>query len=106
MSGRQLWLDEGLRRAVREVLKSHTIGLIERDGQHATYAVHRGRRCYRVVISRDWLHPPRCDCPELREVAVNQEPDAHELAPRYCKHTIAVLLDQPDHRHQLIELLL
>lgn len=84
-----------LAKAVREVAKSYRIT----EAPGGRFSVTGGQRDYEVVVHRDWSAPATCTCPD----AVRGGADA---AGGCCKHVIAVLLQDPDLRCQLLDVLL
>ncbi len=103
MPNRPKWLEDRMRRAVRQVLKTYKIEAVSRTPVAqttgiATYSVHSGRKAYEVGVSDAWQHAPTCTCPDMKRVGDDQ-------CRGFCKHAIAVLLHESDHRHQLIDLL-
>ena len=92
--------DARLLRAVKTVLTSYELAAGPSTADKLdTINVTNGKRRYVVHVDPAWERPPRCSCPD----AVRVEDEA---GATFCKHTIAVLLSRPDHRHQLIDLLL
>ncbi len=94
-----VWLENRMRSAVRQVLKTYAIGEIDDDDDTLTFGVAKGKRKYQVTVDRGWRRPPTCTCPDMTRVGNSQRQG-------YCKHAIAVLLGSDDHRHQLLDLLL
>ena len=86
-------------RAAREVLGSYDIEQVTDGPQEVEYLLRGGTDTYRVYLRNDWSAPPRCTCPDARV-------RSGEPGGAYCKHSIAVLLQDDEHRGQLLELLL
>ncbi len=86
-------------RAAKEVLGTYDIGRSEEEPGTVCFRVKNGSSDYCVEVSRVWAHPPRCSCPDAQYAAA-------EDCAGYCKHVIAVLLDNEDLRFQLLDLLL
>ena len=85
--------------AAREVTASHDIELVEENEREVHYLLRGPGPNRRVFVRCDWSEPPRCDCPEAREQAAGGR-------TAWCKHGVAVLLQDENHRGQLLELLL
>ncbi|MDY0061318.1 MAG: SWIM zinc finger family protein [Myxococcota bacterium] len=92
--------DRRVLRAVRDVLRTYRIepGEPHLPGE-ATFWVLGGQRRYLVSIDTKWRLPPSCTCPDAGQMRDGN-------GATFCKHVIAVLLSHPEHRHQLIDLLL
>jgi len=86
-------------RAAREVIGSYDIDRVAEGPQEVEYLITGGTDSYRVYLRTDWSAPPRCTCPDART-------RSGEPGGAFCKHSIAVLLKDKDHRGQLLELLL
>jgi len=86
-------------RAAREVLQFGKIELEAVNPRTKEYLVSGLGRRYRVTIHVDWSEPPLCECADAR--ARKNEPGG-----AYCKHAIAVLIQDDANRGQLLELLL
>jgi len=84
-------------RAANEVLKHYER---ERRDNARTAEIHvrGGSRDYLVTAQTDWSRPPRCTCPDATH--------STHLHNGYCKHVVAVLLENEDLRGQLIEIFL
>lgn len=96
------WIEDRLRRAVRQVRKTYTISAIDEaanGSEHTRFVVANGRNGYEIAVSNNWRHPPSCTCPDMQRVG-------DDAGHGHCKHAIAVLLGSDAHRHQLIDLLL
>lgn len=65
----------------------------------AVFDVSGGTRPYEVTVDPTWYCRPTCTCPD----ASNR---AQEQNGGFCKHIIAVLFQNHEFRHQLIELFL
>jgi hypothetical protein len=85
-------------RAVRDVLKRYTITR-EPGGERVVYRVARRGAAYLVRVDPTWREPPSCSCPDADRVR-----DARGAT--FCKHTVATLLKDDEHRYQLLDLLL
>ena len=86
-------------RAAREVLGSYDIERVADGPQEVEYLITGGTDSYRIYLRTDWSTPPRCTCPDART-------RSGEPGGAFCKHSIAVLLQDEAHRGQLLELLL
>ena len=86
-------------RAAREVLQYYKIQLEAVDARTVEYLVTGLSRRYRVFISKDWSTSPWCECPDARA-------RADQPGGAFCKHAIAVLMQDDANRGQLLELLL
>lgn len=93
--------DRRFLRAAGEVLKRYKIERLEdRDADGALrFAVRGGTRPYEVRVHPDWAAPPTCTCPD----AAGQ---GRALNGGFCKHIIAVLLDDDELGFQLLDVLL
>ena len=91
--------DKRFFRAAREVLRDYKIQLEAVDSRTSEYLVSGVGKRYRVFISNDWSDEPYCECPDARG-------RAHEPGGAFCKHAIAVLIQDEANRGQLLELLL
>ena len=92
--------DARLLRAVRNVVRNYEfVPEAPTPEGFDTVQVRGGQRSYVVHVDPKWRHPPRCSCPDAQRIK-------DDTGATFCKHTIAVLLTTPDHRHQLIDLLL
>ena len=93
-------LDRAAETAVRDVLKQYSLtrsgpdkdGFLQVEGK-------RPGATYKVRIDPAWRLPPTCTCPDAKRVKDGK-------GATFCKHTIAALLSDEEHRHQLIDLLL
>ncbi|HNS10235.1 MAG TPA: SWIM zinc finger domain-containing protein [Candidatus Ozemobacteraceae bacterium] len=65
----------------------------------AVFDVSGGTKPYEVTVNPGWQCCPTCTCPD----ASNR---AQEQNGGFCKHIIAVLLQNEEFRHQLLELFL
>ncbi len=105
MAGRQIKVDVRARtqrfvRASNDVLKRYRIRPCEdRDDGAARFELTGGSEPYTVTARHDWSAPPACTCPDASRTA-------RERNLGYCKHVIAVLLDTPELRCQLLDILL
>ncbi len=92
--------DARLLRAVRNVVRNYDL-VPEAPTAEGLDTVHvsGGQRSYVVHVDPEWRRSPRCSCPDAERMK-------DDTGATFCKHTIAVLLTTPDHRHQLIDLLL
>ena len=86
-------------RAAKEVLGTYDMERREGENGAVSFLLSGGSEDYRVEVDTAWAQSPRCTCPDARFGA------AEECAG-YCKHVIAVLLDNEDLRFQLLEVLL
>lgn len=86
-------------RAAKEVLGSYDLERVADGPQEVEYLITGGTDTYRVYLRTDWSAPPRCTCPDART-------RSGEPGGAFCKHSIAVLLQDDEHRGQLLELLL
>jgi len=105
MAGRQIKVDVRARtqrfvRASNDVLKRYRIAR-QPDGEDGAlrFALTGGSEPYTVTARPDWSAPPACTCPDASRTA-------REKNLGYCKHVIAVLLDTPELRCQLLDILL
>ena len=92
--------DTRVLRAVRDVLKQYSLTRSgpDKDG-FLQVEVKRPGATYKVRIDPAWRLPPTCTCPDAKRVKDGK-------GATFCKHTIAALLSDEEHRHQLIDLLL
>ena len=86
-------------RAAKEVLAAYDMERVAEGPQEVEYLILGGTDSYRVYLSTDWSAPPRCTCPDARM-------RSGEPGGAFCKHSIAVLLQDEAYRGQLLELLL
>jgi len=88
-------------RAAGEVLKRYEIKrLEERDPEGAlVFSVRGGTRPYEVRVHPDWSARPSCTCPDASD-------GDWALNGGFCKHIIAVLLDNDELGFQLLDVLL
>jgi hypothetical protein len=74
-------------------------GGAERDrdaGDVIRFDVTGGTQPYVVTLSRSWAKAPSCTCPDANRDGVGG----------YCKHTMALMLREPEFQCQLLELFL
>ncbi len=88
--------------AVREVLSTFTIK--RRPDSPEGLEIYRFTRrgwsaWYTVEVDPAWQVEPTCTC-------LDQQRQQRKRAGVVCRHVVAVLLKFPEHRHQLIDLLL
>jgi SWIM zinc finger len=92
--------DARLLRAVRDVMKRYSFSrTTSAEGEIIEVEVSRRGASYTVAIDPTWRRPPSCTCPDADRIR-----DASGAT--FCKHAIAALLSDDEHRHQLIDLLL
>ena len=92
--------DARLLRAVRDVMKRYSFSRAESaEGELIEVEVSRRGASYTVTIDPTWRRPPSCTCPDADRIR-------DENGATFCKHAIAALLSDNEHRHQLIDLLL
>jgi len=90
--------DQRFLRAATSVLRDYTLTRTE-DDERVRFAIKGGAAPYEVVVSQLWDVPPSCTCPDASHRA--QEHNAG-----FCKHIIAVLIDNEDLRCQLLDVIL
>ncbi len=69
------------------------------EAETAVFDVTGGTKPYEVAVNPGWQCRPTCTCPDASRRAQEQNGG-------FCKHIIAVLLQNQEFRHQLIELFL
>lgn len=93
MSTSASFRDVRMLRAARSVVG--TYGIQPVPDVPGAFDVTGGTRPYRVQIDPDWRQSATCTCP-----------DATQRSQGWCKHVIAVLIEQPSLRYQLLPLFL
>lgn len=93
--------DQRFLRAAGDVLKRYRMKRCETStpDEPVCVEVKGGDEDYVVTVNPNWAWSPACTCPDARRLARQQNAG-------YCKHIIAVLLQEKDLQHQLLELLL
>ena len=68
-------------------------------GNQVFFDIRGGTSPYVVAINPAWKERPACTCPDAARRALEQNGG-------FCKHIIAVLLQEPEFKCQLLELFL
>ena len=92
--------DDRFFRAAESVLANYQITRRQQliDGM-AIFDIRGGSRDYVVKVHPQWQVNPQCTCPDAAQ-------RARESTRGYCKHIIAVLLDNEELSCQLLEIFL
>ena len=90
--------DKRFLRAARTVLKNYRLRRTD-DGDAVQFEIGGGTNPYTVRVSRSWGQAPICTCPDAQHRAA-------DLTGGFCKHVIAVLIENEDLRCQLLDVLL
>ena len=87
--------DPRVRRAVTEVLAKYQFTRTD-VGDEARFAVTGGFRPYTLTLSKTWAFPAKCSCDDKEKLGDKD----------YCKHAMAVMMQNDDLRCQLLEVYL
>jgi hypothetical protein len=90
--------DKRFLRAAKTVLKNYRLIRTD-DGDTVQFEIAGGTNPYTVRVSRSWSLSPICTCPDAQHRAA-------DLTGGFCKHVIAVLIENEDLRCQLLDVLL
>jgi len=87
-------------RAARDVSQKYKITRqpAQKEGR-VWFDINGGQKPYLVGIRPDWKERPSCTCPDAQQRALKQNGG-------FCKHIIAVLLNEKEFKCQLLELFL
>ncbi len=87
-------------RAAKTVLQKYKIRRAPRGADRmARFDIEGGQAPYVVTVDPEWEADPTCTCPDAAQMG-------KALNSGYCKHVIAVLLQEDGLRCQLLELFL
>ena len=88
--------DSRIFRAAREVLRHDTLTRLSSEGEVRRIEVRGGTQAWVVTVHDAWRDPPHCTCPDA----------SRDDSGGYCKHVIAVLLNDAVVHCQLLEIFL
>lgn len=92
--------DVRIHRALRDLTTRCTITrLPDISNDYAWFDVVGGTMPYVIGIDLKWSERPTCTCPDAKKRALKRNGG-------FCRHIIAVLLNEPDFRYQLLEMFL
>ena len=91
--------DQRFGRAARKVLRGYTIESTGEEGGQVHFEISGGDADYTVAVWKDWSGPPSCSCPDAAHRARDQNGG-------FCKHIIAVVMQEEELQCQLLDLLL
>lgn len=86
-------------RGFKDVLGSYEIRQVSADDEAVRYRVARQGSDYLVTLDRSWRAVPDCSCPDAQH-------GGRRGHAGFCKHVIAVLMTDEEHRYQLLDLFL